>query len=147
MRLLPQWEIRSRLRGQCDRRRCRPAIPGVADRHRVTGLFGQGQLLQLNVAGRLLTVDLGDHVVSAQPGRGGRATRGHRLTKSPSGSPACSAAAGGLGTVCNPKNAWVTRPVAMISSATRFARSTGMAKPSPMLPPPEFGTVAPAVGT
>src|SRR5215831_12662760 len=54
-------EVRSRLRGQRDRRRCRPAIPGVADRYHVTGLFGQGQLLQLNVAGRRLTVNLGDH--------------------------------------------------------------------------------------
>ena len=35
----------------------------------------------------------------------------------------------------------------MISSATDVARSTGMAKPSPTLPPPEPGTVAPAVGT
>src|SRR5215472_11616736 len=68
-------------------------------------------------------------------------------TKSPSGSPACSAAAGGIGTVCSPKKEWVTRPVAMISSATDLARSTGMAKPSPMLPPAELGTVAPAVGT
>src|SRR6516165_8997023 len=68
-------------------------------------------------------------------------------TKSPSGSPAWAAAAGGIGTVCRPKKAWVTRPVAMISSAMDLARSTGMAKPSPMLPPPEFGTAAPAVGT
>src|SRR5499426_1830992 len=39
----------------------------------------------------------------------------------------------------------------MISSAMDLARSTGMAKPSPMLPPPDspegLGTVAPAVGT
>ena len=27
---------------------------------------------------------------------------------SPSGSPVCSAAAGGTGTVCSPKNGWVT---------------------------------------
>src|SRR5689334_19750255 len=72
-------------------------------------------------------------------------------TNSPSGTPAWAAAAGGIGVVCTPKKAWVTRPVAMISSAMDLARSTGMAKPSPMLPPPDspegLGTVAPAVGT
>src|SRR5580700_9860917 len=68
-------------------------------------------------------------------------------TYSPSGTPAWAAAAGGIGTVCRPKKAWVTLPVAMISSAMDLARSTGMAKPSPTLPPPEPGTVAPAVGT
>ena len=45
----------------------------------------------------------------------------------------------------------MTEPVAMISSAMVVARLTGMAKPSPMLPPDdspdELGTVAPAVGT
>ena len=35
----------------------------------------------------------------------------------------------------------------MISSAMVMARFTGMANPSPMLPPGEFGTAAPAVGT
>ena len=59
-------------------------------------------------------------------------------TNSPSGTPAWAAAAGGIGVVCTPKKAWVTRPVAMISSAMDLARSTGMAKPSPMLPPPDW---------
>lgn len=44
----------------------------------------------------------------------------------------------------------MARPVAMISSATVTAESTGMAKPSPMLPPAdspvEVGTLAPADG-
>src|SRR5215472_4173041 len=73
------------------------------------------------------------------------------LTNSPSGTPAWTAAAGGTGTVCRPKYACDTDPVAMISSEIVLARSTGMAKPSPMLPPldspDELGTVAPAVGT
>jgi hypothetical protein len=42
-------------------------------------------------------------------------------TYRPSGSPACSAAAGGIGVVCSPKKAWVTLPVAMISSAMPVA--------------------------
>src|SRR5215472_10522112 len=72
-------------------------------------------------------------------------------TYSPWDTPAWAAAARGIGTVCRPKYEWVTLPVAMISSDMVLARSTGMAKPSPMLPPldsPEgLGTVAPAVGT
>src|SRR5215468_2494570 len=71
-------------------------------------------------------------------------------TYSPSGTPASAAAAGGIGTVDTPKKAWVTLPVEMISSEMVLARSTGIAKPSPMLPldsPEELGTVAPADGT
>src|SRR5215471_2122521 len=72
-------------------------------------------------------------------------------TYSPSGTPAWAAAAGGIGTVATPKYAWVTVPVAMISSEMVLARSTGIAKPSPMLPPldspDDVGTVAPADGT
>src|SRR6201985_563169 len=58
-------------------------------------------------------------------------------TNSPSGTRDWAAAAGGIGVVCTPKKAWVTRPVAMISSAMDLARSTGMAKPSPMPPAPD----------
>jgi hypothetical protein len=43
--------------------------------------------LQLNVAGGRLAVNLGDHVVGAQPGRGSRATRRHRLDEEPFGQP------------------------------------------------------------
>lgn len=79
--------IRSRLCGQRDSRRRRLAIPRVLDRDCVAGLLGQRQLLQLNVAPRRLTVDLGDHVLRAQPGRGGGAARGHYLDEEPFGQP------------------------------------------------------------
>src|SRR6516165_4559491 len=72
------------------------------------------------------------------------------LTYSPSGTPAWAAASRGIGTVTRPKYEWVTLPVAMISSEMVLARSTGIAKPSPMLPPldspDELGTTAPADG-
>ena len=45
-----------------------------------------------------------------------------------------------------PKLAWVTWPVAISWLAIVSAMSTGMAKPSPMLPPLEPGTAAPAEG-
>src|SRR5215469_17157673 len=63
------------------------AIPGVLDRYRVARLLAQGQLLQLNVAGRWLTVNLGDHVLGAQPGRGSGPTGDHRLDEEPFGEP------------------------------------------------------------
>ena len=95
---------------------------------------------------------LGDHVLGAQPGlrRRGRpptppgrtALRAPRLARRPRAVSASSARRSRRG---------LHRPVAMISSAMDLARSTGMAKPSPMLPPPDspegLGTVAQAVGT
>ena len=61
--------------------------PLVADRDRVAWFLGQGQLLQLDVAGRWLAIDAGDHVFGAQPRRGGRAARRHCLDEQPFGHP------------------------------------------------------------
>ena len=69
------------------------------------------------------------------------------MTTRPSETPARWAAGPEIGSVAMPKLAWVTVPVAMISWATVVARLTGMAKPSPMLPPPLPGMAAPADGT
>jgi cation diffusion facilitator family transporter len=44
----------------------RRPVPRVPDRHRVAGLLGERQLLQLHVGGGGLAVDLGDHVALLQ---------------------------------------------------------------------------------
>ena len=70
------------------------------------------------------------------------------VTKSPAGTPV-SGASSVVACACNPNVGWLAWPVAISSSATGMAKSTGIAKPRPTLPPPvcpaEFGTVMIAV--
>ena len=71
------------LRAQRARRRRRLAVPGVAECDGGAWFLGQGEFLQLDVAGRWLAVDADDHVARAQPGLGGRPTGCHRPDMEP----------------------------------------------------------------
>jgi hypothetical protein len=102
----------------------------------------------------LLVADWPLRLVMMSPARSPAAADGPPGTTSLTNSPCgvCpSSAVDGMGTVAMPKKACVALPVLMMSLVIVFARSTGIAKPSPMLPPldspDEVGTVAPAVGT
>jgi hypothetical protein len=122
------------------------AVAPVGDVDRVSGLF-----VSVSVSSCRLLVASSPSIFVITPGWMPAAAAGPPAATAcanrPCGVPADVAADGGMGTASRPKLAWVTELCWISWLAMSIAKSTGIAKPRPTLPPPPPGGAAPAVGT